>query len=225
MASFVLWTLAAAVLGLCVTSVFVSMLHWRRAAFLVPYVFLVMLFLYVYARWARLDVGALLSKNLLWGVVAAIVVGFVLIRNVLGQPAAPRSQGPRLLFELFWFGLVYGAIDGLFLSVFPVLLAWQSFPDLRTTPLGVVGVGLLALVSSAVVTVGYHAGYPEFRNSSMRMAVFGNAIISLAYLISLNPISAFASHAAMHIVAVWRGSEGTIQLPPHYSEATDPAVA
>jgi len=57
-----------------------------------------------------------------------------------------------------------------------------------------------------VIAVAYHAGYPEFRNSSMRYAAFGNGVISLAYLISLNPISSFASHAVMHIAAVWHGS-------------------
>lgn len=226
MAGYLAWTVAASLLGLSITTICVSVLHLRRSVFLIPYVFLVGLFLYAYGVWAHVDFTALVANNLTMGIVAAVVVAFILVRNVLSQPASPRTQGPRLMFELMWFGLIYGAIDGLYLSVFPVLLAWQSFPGLRTTPLGTVGVGALALVSSAAVTVGYHAGYPEFRSSKMRMAVFGNSIISLGYLVSINPISAFASHAAMHTVAVWHGSEGTIQLPPHYHEhSVEVAVA
>jgi hypothetical protein len=37
------------------------------------------------------------------------VVSFILIRNVLSQPACPRTEGPRLIFELVRFGLVYCA--------------------------------------------------------------------------------------------------------------------
>jgi hypothetical protein len=117
---------------------------------------------------------------------------------------------------MLWSGFVYGAIDGLFLSVFPVLVAWESFPDLRTTPLGVVSAAFLALIASSLVTVSYHAGYSEFRSPLMRLAIFGNSVITLGYLISANPVASFGSHAVMHMVAVWHGSEGTAQLPPHY---------
>jgi hypothetical protein len=216
MTTYFVWTLAASLLGLLITTVFVGILHLRRSAFLAFYVPMVGLFLYSYIRWADLNVGELIRQNWVWGVVIALLVSIILVRNVLSQPASQRSQGSRLYFELFWFGLVYGAVDGLFLSVFPVLLTWQAFPALGDTLLGKIGVALLALAASVVIAVAYHAGYPEFRNSSMRYAAFGNGVISLAYLISLNPISSFASHAVMHIVAVWHGSEGTVQLPPHY---------
>ena len=216
MTTYFVWTLAASLLGLLITTVFVGILHLRRSAFLAFYVPMVGLFLYSYIRWADLNVGELIRQNWVWGVVIAVLVSIILVRNVLSQPASQRSQGSRLYFELFWFGLVYGAVDGLFLSVFPVLLTWQAFPALGDTLLGKIGVAFLALAASVVIAVAYHAGYPEFRNSSMRYAAFGNGVISLAYLISLNPISSFASHAVMHIVAVWHGSEGTVQLPPHY---------
>jgi hypothetical protein len=218
MTAYLVWTLAASLLGLLITTMFVGILRLQRSAFLAFYVPMVGLFLYFYLRWADLNVRELLRQNWIWGVVIAGVVSIILVRNVLSQPASPRSQGSRLYFELFWFGLVYGAVDGLYLSVFPVLVTWQAFPTLGSTLLGKIGVAILALAASVVIAVGYHAGYPEFRNSSMRYAAIGNGIISLAYLVSLNPISSFASHAVMHIVAVWHGSEGTVQLPPHYGK-------
>jgi hypothetical protein len=225
MTAYLLWTIAASLLGLLITTVFVGILRLRRSVFLAFYVPMVGFFLYFYIRWADLNVRELIRQNWVWGVIIAILVSIFLVRNVLSQPASPRSQGSKLYFELFWFGLVYGAVDGLFLSVFPVLVTWQAFPALGSTLLGKIGVALLALAASVVIAVAYHAGYPEFRNSSMRFAAIGNGIISMAYLVSLNPISSFASHAVMHIVAVWHGSEGTVQLPPHYGNTVKEQTA
>lgn len=226
MVSYAVWVIAASVLGFAITSVFVGRLRLRRSAFLIPYVLGVSAFLFAFVRAEQLDVAALLARNWVWGLPATVVVSFILVRNVLSQPASPRSKGARLVFELLWFGLVYGAIDGLFLSVFPVLLVWRSFPALGATTLGTVGAGLLALVTSAIVTVAYHIGYPEFQNvAQIRLAIFGNAIITLGYLLSLNPIASFGSHAIMHMTAVWHGGERTAQLPPHYPEAEESGAA
>jgi hypothetical protein len=40
--------------------------------------------------------------------------------------------------------------------------------------------------------------------------------MTLAFLLSGNPLGALISHPAMHVAAVLRGPETTIQLPPHY---------
>jgi hypothetical protein len=213
---YVLWTLAAGVLGLLISAIFAGIFRLRRSVFLVPYVLLAGSFLYSYIHWAHLNVGELIIQNWLWGVIAAIVVGIVMVRNVLSQPSSPRSRGMKLLFELFWFGVIYGALDALLFSVFPVLITWQAFPDLGNTILGKIGLALLALAASEFIAIAYHAGYPEFRNSSLVLPGVGNGIITLAYVLSKNPISSVGSHVAMHIAAVWRGSEQTVQLPPHY---------
>ncbi len=214
--TYVLWTLAAGVLGLLISAIFAGVFRLRRSVFLVPYVLLAGFFLYMYFQWAHLNIGELIIHNWLWGVIAAIVVGIVMVRNVLSQPSSPRSRGLMLFFELFWFGLIYGALDALLLSVFPVLITWQAFPDLGNTILGKIGLALLALLASEFITIAYHAGYPEFRNSSLVKPAIGNGIFTLAYILSMNPISSIGSHAAMHIVAAWRGTENIVQLPPHY---------
>ena len=213
---YLLWTIAAGVLGLLISAIFAGVFRWRRPVFLVPYVLLIGFFLYSYFHWRHLNIGELITRNWLWGVIAAIVVGIFMVRNVYSQPSSPRSRGPKLFFELFWFGIIYGALDGLLLSVLPVLITWQAFPALGNTILGKIGVALLALGASEFITLAYHAGYPEFRNSSLVLAGIGNGIITLAYVLSMNPISSVGSHVAMHIAAVLRGSERTVQLPPHY---------
>jgi hypothetical protein len=40
--------------------------------------------------------------------------------------------------------------------------------------------------------------------------------MSLAYIVTGNPIAAVISHVAMHIAAVLHGVETVMQLPPHY---------
>jgi hypothetical protein len=203
------------------------MLAWSRRLFLVPYVATVCAIFAAYVISAGVDVRALVTRNLAWGLLAMLAVSVILVRNVLSQPATPRSEGGRLVFELGWYGIVYGAIDGLFLSVFPVVLVAKSFPTLASTPVGMVAAGALALVASAAITSSYHFGYVEFRSLRMiRLAVFGNSVMTMGYLLSLNPLAAVGSHAIMHVAAVWHGSEGTAQLPPHYlAPASDDAAA
>jgi hypothetical protein len=62
----------------------------------------------------------------------------------------------------------------------------------------------------------YHLGYPEFRNRKVMLVLVGNALITLAFLVSTNPLGAMLSHVAMHCAALFRGPETTLQLPPHY---------
>jgi len=214
--SYFFWSTVAGVVGLAISAIFAGIYRMQRALFLVPYVTVVGCFLYGYVQFVHLDVGNLLSRNWLWGVITALLVGFFMVRNVLSQPGSPRSRGPRLFLDFVWFGIIYGAIDALFLSVFPVLLTWQAFPELVNTTVGQAGAALLALAASEFITLAYHAGYPEFRNFSLVQPAIGNGIITLAYVLSRNPISAVGSHMAMHMAAVWHGPDKTIQLPPHY---------
>ena len=41
-------------------------------------------------------------------------------------------------------------------------------------------------------------------------------LITLAFLLSGNPLGSLISHTTMHLAAVLQGPETTIQLPPHY---------
>jgi hypothetical protein len=213
---YIIWTISAGALGLLISAIFAGMFRLRRSIFLVPYVLIIGFLLYGYFHWANISFSELLIHNWIWGLIAAIIATILTVRNIFSQPSSPRPRGIRLVFEILWFGVIYGALDGLYLSVLPVLVTWQAFPDLSSTTLGKVGLGLLALIASEFITIAYHAGYPEFRNSKIGMAAIGNGIFTLAYILSMNPISAVGAHLLMHVAAVWRGSEKTVQLPPHY---------
>jgi hypothetical protein len=146
-----------------------------------------------------------------------------MVRNVRSQPASPRSKGGRLGFEIVWWGLVYGLLDGAFLSVMPVWATWQAFAGLAWsgTWYGQILAGAAALAASTYVTAAYHLGYPEFRDKRVLLPVAGNGIMSLAYLLTASPLAPLGAHALMHVAAVLHGAESTVQLPPHLAPTTN----
>jgi hypothetical protein len=213
------WIFAAALLGFAVSAVFSGLLRLPRSIYLIIYLVLVVPFLYAFMRWSNLSVGSLLRHNWIWGLVALVLGGAFLVRNVLSQPPSPRSQGFSLVFDILWLGVVYGTLDALLLSVLPVLATFQAFSPFAWTHtfLGRVLVGIIALVVSLLVTAAYHLGYSEYRVAGGVMGpTIGNGIMSLGYILTNNPIAAVFSHITMHITGVLHGPATVIQLPPHY---------
>ncbi|MEW6580965.1 MAG: hypothetical protein AB1435_17470 [Chloroflexota bacterium] len=147
-----------------------------------------------------------------------VLAGGLLVFNVLTQESSPRAKGLQLIIDLVWQGGIYGMLDALLLAVVPVLIVWQSFQaqEQSLSWSQKIGLAVLALAGSALVTASYHWGYPEFRGKEVMKPVFGVAINTLAYLIAGNPMAAIGSHMAMHIAAVLHSPASTIQLPPHY---------
>lgn len=211
------WVITASLLGFAISALFSGWLKLRRRLFLIPYVILTSVFLYGFAVWSELDFGQLVRQNWLAGLIAGLLVGVFLVRNVRSQPASRQSNGGELVLDLAWLGLVYGIIDALFLNVMPVLAVWHGFAAFVWTDslAGRIAVAALALGASLLVTLAYHVGYPEFRNRKVGLVLIGNALITLAFLLSANPLGALISHTVMHLAAVMRGPETTIQLPPH----------
>jgi hypothetical protein len=214
-----LWILAFGAAGFAVTAIGSAWLRLPRGWLLVPYTIVALGLTWGYLSWGRISMMDLLLQNWVWGLAGAVVLGAFLVRNVLSQPASSRSAGIELAFDVVWSGVVYGAVDGILLSAVPVLAAFQTAAslgwgaDLPTTVL----TWLLALVASWFVTVAYHAGYAEFRGRRMVAAIVGNGIMSAGYLLTLSPLTAVLSHAIMHVAAVLRGPNTTVQLPPHYA--------
>jgi hypothetical protein len=213
-----LWVLAGAVLAFAIAAVFAGLLHLPRNIFLVPYVVLVLVFLYAYARWSNLAPGPFIKDRWGWGLIGGIIVGLFASQSVLRQPSSATPQGVEFIIDLLWLGVVYGAVDGLLLSVLPVFAVWHGLTREGWTvhwP-GRIGAGLLALVASMVVIAGYHLGYPEFRGPQVLYPVFGVGLMSLAYILTGSPIAAVISHIAMHVTTVLHGLQTAMQLPPHY---------
>lgn len=213
------WIAAAAVLGFAITAIFAGQLRLPRSLFLVVYLVLVTPFLYGFARWSNLSYMELIRRNWVWGLIGAVLISAFMVRNILSQPASPRSQDLVLVFDIAWLGIVYGALDALFLSVLPVLATWQAFSAIGWTVSlpGKIAVGALALIASLLVTMAYHLGYPEYRVQQGVMGPsIGNGIMSIGYILTNNPLTAVFSHIAMHIAGVLQGPASVIQLPPHY---------
>ena len=213
-----LWVTGAAVLGFAVSAIFAGLLHLPRALFLVPYVVLGSAFLYGYVRWSGVEVVRGVRRHWGWGLLGAVAAGAFVVNNVLNQPVSAAPTGVELFGAILWLGVIYGTIDALLLSVLPMLATWQALSALGWTTSwpGRVASGAVALAASLVVAAVYHLGYPEYRNPSVVGPVIGNGVMSLASLLTLNPIAAVGAHIAMHITAVLHGIETTVQLPPHY---------
>jgi len=216
--AYLVWIVAAAVLGFGMSAVFAGLLRLPRSLYLIPYVLFTSLFVYAYIRWSGLVVGELIRHHWVWGLVGAVLLAAFTVNNILSQPVSPRSEGFALAFDLLWSGVVYGLADALLLSVLPVLATWQAFTLLNWNANwpGKILVGAIAVFASLLVTVAYHLGYPEYWGGGLFGPAIGNTAMTLGYLVTNNPLTAILSHIAMHIAGVLHGPASVVQLPPHY---------
>lgn len=163
-----------------------------------------------YLFWSGLGIE-FWTTNWTWGIVGAVVAAAflaVLLTRMVVPGAHPKAIG---FAEVAWDAVVYGAAEGVLLSVLPVVIVWQAAVG---QGVGTIGSGALALAASIVVVVVHHLGYADFRGKKMRQALIGCAPLSIAYLLTGSPIAAMGAHMVLHFVAMRRGME----LPP--AEAT-----
>jgi len=208
--SALVWIVGACVVGFAITAIFSSWLRLSRDLFLIPYLAFGSIFLVAFFVMNDIDVVALLRDNWVWGVVVGILLAIFLVRNVRLQPRSKGPQGSYLVIEILWAGLLYGLMDGILLSVMPVVAIWEGMRDWPWF-----GTLLGGLVASIAVSVSYHLGYKEFRNERIKYPVIGPGIMTLGVIVSGNPLAAIISHPVMHIAAVIHGPDTTVQLPPH----------
>jgi hypothetical protein len=224
--SQLIWLLALALGSFLVTWIFTDLLRLTRTAYIGVLTVVTGGFLFGYLSWSNADWGEFLSHQWVWGLVGAVIAGPLLIvlfaqgaqraRHALSRVLAPtpRPEGLRLVGALLWEGIVYGIAEGLLLSVLPVLMAWQTLSALGWTQswMGVIFSGVVALIASLFVIVVHHLGYREFRGpQQVAGAAMACGILSLAYLLTVNPLAAMGGHIIAHTGAILRGTE----LPPH----------
>lgn len=209
------WIAGAGVLGAAVSAVFSGWLHLGRGFFLVPYLLATVAYLAVYARRSGVDVVAALRDRWAAGLVGALLSGTFVVWAVLRQPSSPVPADAAL--QIAWLGVAYGTADGLLLSVLPVAATWRalSVSGSEVPRGGRNRAGALALAASLAVTAAYHLGFVEFRGSALAGPLIGCGVMSLAYVVTRNPLAAVLSHVAMHVAAVLHGIDSTVQLPPH----------
>jgi hypothetical protein len=213
------WILMAAFLGFGIAAIFAGWLKLKRNIYLLFYIPLTGAFIFLFIKSNSINIREILLYNWIWGLLATVLVSALMIKNVLSQPTSERRKGVALILDIAWPGFAYGLIDALLLSVLPILAVQSAFSASvwGNGFIGKIGIGIVAFIASCFVTFMYHAGYPEFRGKEMIWPLIGNGVLSIAYLLTMNPLAAILPHIAMHIAAMFHGSETTVQVPPHYN--------
>lgn len=174
----------------------------------------------LFVGWTR-DTGqplrALVARRWRWAVGLGVVFAGVSAFIALQQDATSHPGGLEFVAALAWRGVLYGAADGVLLSVFPILVVFAAFKSsgLRRRRGGVVAVGAVAMAASLMITATYHLGYSDFRSEKVRKPLAGDLIWSAPTLATLNPIGAPIAHAGLHVTAVAHSYETDLFLPPH----------
>jgi hypothetical protein len=217
-----LWILIASLLSFSVAAIFAGLLKLQRNIYLLIYIpFVIVLFAW-YIISNDIIIRDLILHNWYWGLPGALLAGAFVIRNVYSQPPSKRNTGLGLVTDITWSGLTYGLMDALLLSVLPILAVKLAFSDSGWSEIwyGKIGIAAIALLASFFITTAYHLGYPEFRNKNIIYPNVGNGILSLAYILTMNPLAAVLPHMAMHVAAMLHGRETTGQVPPHYNDSS-----
>jgi hypothetical protein len=227
--SQLIWLLALALASFLVTWIFTDLFHLEQTPYIGVLAVVTGALLFGYLSWSNTDWGTFLSYQWLWGLVAAIIVSSLIIVLLLRSSRSqaqmftpvPKPKGIHLVGALLWEGLVYGMAEGLLLSVLPALITWQALSSLHWTQswYGSILSGIIALTASVVVIVVHHLGYREYRGEHRGLklvsAEAGCAPLSLAYLLTMNPLAAGVGHSILHMAAVLRG----VELPPHQEKS------
>jgi hypothetical protein len=222
MTSGVIWILIASLLGFIVASVFAGWLKLQRNVYLLLYIPLVAALFIAFIISNDLNIKEIILHNWAWGLLGAVLAAGFVVKNVLSQPSSERQKGFALVIDILWPGFAYGLIDALLLSVLPILAVKSAIANTPWSDSwsGKAGFYIFGFLASLFATTVYHLGYPEFRGKKVIWPNIGNGILSLAYLLTMNPLAAILPHITMHIVAMLHGPKTTGQVPPHYDDSS-----
>ena len=208
------WFAAGAIAAFLVPLLFTGLLEVQHDVYLGLYFCFVFGLVAAYLRSRRIDFGEVIRRNWKWGLVAGVVLGIPIVRNVFSEDATAHPNGIYYVFELVWRGALYGFADATLLTVFPCLIVLHVIgAPLRTwgRRLAYFGVSLLMIVT---ITATYHLGYEHYRDAGVGKPETGNVLISLPMLLTANPIGSWLDHSSMHVAAVAHNYEGEVRLPP-----------
>jgi hypothetical protein len=212
------WIAAGLAVGFLVPFVFADRLALQRDLYDAIYAVSVLGFVAAWAHATEQPLGEMVRRRWRLAIVLGFVFGAALAFMVLhAADATTRPAGVALAGAVLWRGVVYGAIDGLWLSSFPILAVFAAFEgtELRSRRRGKVLIGVVALVASLAMTAVYHLGYSDFRSAKVRSPIAGDVAWSMPTLLTLNPIGAPIAHATMHVTAVLHSYNTDLFLPPH----------
>src|ERR687897_3246582 len=125
------------------------------------------------------------------------------------EDAGSGPGGIELAGAVVWRGLFYGAIDGLLLTAFPIIVVYAALSEsrMRRRTGGFAAVAPIAPAASLVFTATYHLGYSDFRSSKVRKPVSGDLIWAAPVIATANPIGAPIAHVGLHVAAVTHSYE------------------
>jgi hypothetical protein len=208
------WFAGGALASFLVPFVFSDLLDLQHDVYLGVYFAFVAGLLIAYLRRTPDDVTDVVRRNWKWGLVAGILVGIPIVRNVFTETETAHPDGIYFVFELVWRGAIYGAVDAILLTVFPCLLVYHALGGpLRTWGRRVIYFfASLALVLT--ITAVYHLGFEHYRKDGVGDPEIGNSLMSMPMLLTSNPIGSVLDHSAMHVAAVVHEYEGETRLPP-----------
>lgn len=219
-----MWLAGGFMLAFLMPFVFADWLEINRDVYYGIYGAAVISFVAVWARSTGIPLARLASRRP-WLTLALVLASSAILVGIvyLTDEATPHPKGLEFAAAIAWRGVFYGAIDGLLLSVFPILAVFAAFEGRRLRGRGgTVVVASIALVASLAMTAVYHAGYSDFRGEKIRKPVVGDVVWSAPTLLTLNPIGAPVAHVSLHAAAVVHSYETETFLPPHAVTADEP---
>jgi len=212
------WLLGGLVLAFGVPFLLADVAGLQRDLYYALYVASVFTFVGMWAQRTQQPIRAFLTRRWQWAVPLGVLAGVLLVFTVIREPSTPHPHGLTFVGAILWRGVVYGAADGVLLSVFPILAVFGLFaskPLRERSKRAVAGIGALAMVVSLLFTVVYHLGYPDFRGSKVARPVTGDVIWSVPTLVTLSPLGTPIAHIATHVTAVVHSYDTDLFLPPH----------
>ena len=218
MSAQLVWLAGGFVVAFAVPFVFADLLEINRDLFYGLYAVAVASLFALWARSTGYDLVAAAKRRWLWAVGLGLALAGVLAVTVVRTEAATaRPDGLELVGAVLWRGVLYGATDGLLLSVFPILVVFAAFAGSRLNDrfAGKVVIGAVTLIASLAMTAVYHAGYSDFRSGKIGKPLTGDVIWSVPTLVTLNPLGAPIAHAGLHVSAVLHSYDTDTFLPPH----------
>lgn len=209
------WYAGGVFVGFLIPFVFTSLLDIHHDLYYLAYFALAGGFLAAYVSATGVNVVELFTRrwklSLGLGLLAtAFVVQAVLTRD----DSTARPGGAYLWFEVFWRGAAYGAVDALLLTAFPVAAAFALHGHRLGTWARRLTFALLSIGMVAVITASYHLGYEQFREDGIGAPEFGNTVISVPAIATINPAGSVLAHMSMHVAAVLHSYETETYLPP-----------
>jgi hypothetical protein len=122
--------------------------------------------------------------------------------------------------------VLHGAAEATLISVLPVLIVWRALsplPWFQQWP-GAALVPILAFAASLLVIGAHHLGYPEFRGSLLFYVTVGNALLTLVYILTMNPLAAVVGHIMLHMGGEFQRIKVPLRRSKHIQQTQPAAV-